>query len=186
MILDVLSDRDELRQAFEQLQQRWAEGAIPLQRAVGWQGGGGTFTVGWRPDERMWAVLGESTAEGRYWCGFGTQDATGTKLLTPVCELNPPTSGINKHLGGQFVRDYMGPIYFATTGNVGGGRAGVGKTAFTAWYGKEKLQRASCADGTRLNVFPIGRLDAFTLLRQIADFVRAVEDFKQSAVKAAR
>jgi len=128
MMLNVLSEPDAIQQAFNQLRGRWIEGAEPLDRSVGWQGGSGTFTVWWRKDERMWAVLEESTEEGHYWCGFGTQDATETKELIPVCEINPPISGVNKHLGGQFVRDYWGPIYFASTGNVGGGRAGVGKS----------------------------------------------------------
>jgi len=60
MMVDVLSEPDAIQQAFNQLRGRWIEGAEPLDRSVGWQGGGGTFTVWWRKDERMWVVLYQS------------------------------------------------------------------------------------------------------------------------------
>lgn len=96
---------------------------------------------------------------GRYWCAYGTQDPTESKTLSITCEINPPRSGVNRRCGGLFVRDSRGRIYLAHSGKVGGGGTGVGKTAFTAWYGHGNWQDVEWPDGNTTRMIIIGRVD---------------------------
>jgi hypothetical protein len=178
----VIEDAGELHSAFNQLKLRWMDLAVKFTRSVGYQGGGGKFDVYWNEREQTWALL--RPHENRYWCAFGTENPEVTSGLTITCEINPPQKGINRRCAGLFFQGSDGKVYLGHTGKVGGGRRGVGKTAFLEHYRGEsaELQWSDGQSGKALLVCELG--DA-TLPARISEFVRKVQEFKRKTVPIA-
>jgi hypothetical protein len=184
MELEPVTAAQDLRRCYETLRGQWADGAQRLDRYVGYQGGGGRFTVWWRPGERMWAIFDESAEVGRYWCGYGTEDATRIDSLSPIVEINMPIEGENRQVGGDFVKDWLGVIWLVHSGAVGGGRKGIGKTAFLNGAAGRQVGTVRWRDGQSTKVRIVARLTDSRLPRDIAAYARAVEAFKRSATQS--
>lgn len=145
---------------------------------LGFQGGGIAATVHWRSDLDLWMTF--QTVEKRYWAAFGVGNLFESGSKSIVVEINSPFEGINRRIGGVFMQDDSGRIYLGHRGGVGGGRPGIGKKAFMASMGPEKL--VDIQDGDRVSkVVMIGALDATDLPECVAAFVRRVEQFKKTA-----
>jgi hypothetical protein len=112
-----ISGRDKLREPYARLREQLADGAVALDRSVGWQG------------------------------------------------------------GGRLIRDDKQELYLAHTGKVGGGRKGIGKDAFSKWYGGTQ-RRIRAADGALEDLIILGRIGDPALIESIGEFARKVADFK--------
>ena len=91
--------------------------------------------------------------------------------LSIACELNPPEKDINRQCAGLFLRDTEGIIYVAHSGKIGGGRKGIGKSAFLSTY-RGARESVTWPDGTESEVIVIGRVDGDRLPAQVANFTR--------------
>ncbi len=149
-----------------------------LVRAIGYQGGGGTYTVYWHPRCRFWAAV-EPYHKGRHWCVYGTADPTAQVSLPIVCEINPLVDRVNRRCAGVFLRDGAGETYLAHTGKIGGGRPGIGKDAFTRFMRDATWRWVDWPDGKATQAIVVGRIDADDFLTQIVAFVGQVERFKE-------
>ncbi len=180
--LVLLTDRREIARAQENLQGHFKNGATK-QGAVslGFQGGRIDGAASWRADLGIWAVFRE--LEDRYWNAFGTVDPfEGSPSI--VVEINPPQEGSTRRLGGAFARDSEGGVFLVHRGKVGGGRKGVGKTAFMdSLPGKKALV---VHEGKSDPVVVVGSLDSVEFLEELASFVRSVERFKEQATTTDR
>lgn len=116
----------------------------------------------WHATERL---------ENRWWNGFGFGDPEAVPSLTIVAEVNPSFDG-SRRSAGAFLRDTKGNTWLAHTGRVGGGKKGVGKTAFLDTFSGS----VQTVDGYDYVV--IGRIDAKDFLDKLAAFVRTVHTFK--------
>jgi hypothetical protein len=99
-----------------------------------------------------------------------------------VCEVNSPFEGANRRVAGVFVRDSSGTLYLAHSGRVGGGRRGIGKEAFRAFFTDGDVREVQWPSGTVTETLVVGRLDDDRLPASVARFVRTVERFKQAVV----
>ena len=183
MPLTPMTGRHEIRQAFEALRARMQQGAEPILCSVGWHGGGDTLTVYWRPVEKVWSHLSDSYADDRYWCCFSTDDPRGSSPGI-TCEINPPFKRVNRRLGGVFAWDDDGEAVLVHTGKVGGGRAGIGKAAFHAFFRDGEVATLEWPTGVAEPVFVVGRLNDPDLPGKIAHFIRVVERFKAEVANA--
>ncbi len=174
-----LTECDEIASALNALEHKLSQGSQPLRRKIGYRGGGGVYTVYWRPHEGFWAAI-DPYHKGRHWCVYGTMDPTQETLLTIVCEVNPPVEGIRRQCAGAFLRDASGRIYLAHSGRIGGGRPGIGKEEFVAFYRGTNWQTVRWPDGRITRMIVAGRLDDPQLPAQIAAFVGEVSRFKES------
>jgi hypothetical protein len=150
---------------------------------VGWPGGNDTFTLYHHPAEGFWAVLEPDREVGRYWCALGTEDPIPSRMVGLVCEINSPFEGANRRVAGLFARDSSGTVYLAHSGRVGGGRRGIGKEAFRAFFTDGEVREVQWPSGTVTETLVVGRLDDDRLPASIARFVRTVEQFKVIAVQ---
>jgi 5-methylcytosine-specific restriction protein A len=101
-----------------------------------------------------------------------------------IVEINFPLQGINPKIGGVFARDATtNEVFLLHRGGIGGGRQGIGRRAFLAWYkqvspgrliGLEEGKRA--ADKCIL----VGHLVDDELLGGIYSLVQSVRNFKNS------
>ncbi len=174
-----LTSRNPIRQAFDAFSERLRRDAQEFRREVGYQGGGGSYPVYWRPEERFWSLL--ELADNRYWCCFGLENPNSQNSLTIVCEINPPLEGINRRCAGFFVEGDDGCTNVAHSGKIGGGKPGIGKQAFERSY-SGTWQTVRWPDGVRTRAVVIGAVDGENLPAEIRDFILQVQQIKQKAV----
>jgi len=178
--LTPLTDRDEIRQAFDITVSNLKDGAFAVNRKVGWHGGGGEFDIYWRSKEQFWFFVDPDREVTRYWCCFGTSDPANADNLTIVGEINPTKEGINRRNAGMFLVDQEGLTYLAHSGKVGGGRKGIGKSSFMAAYQGRNIAEVKWPDGITTTAIVVANIKDENLPERISDFVRAIQQFKQT------
>ena len=183
MKLTPLANRDEIRAAQSVLRARLRTGATILRRTVTWRGGNEKRWLYWHEKENFWAVFGTSDSGG-YWFPYGTTDPKPKhKSVGITCEINPPEDGIDRRRAGVFLRDTGSRIYLGHSGKIGGGRKGIGKNAFLAYY-RGPQQDIEWPDGKRTSIIVVSKLSSPTFLSALADFLFAVERFKLNTESA--
>jgi hypothetical protein len=182
MSLKPLTEKKETTEAFKLLFQNLTRECEKLTRTVGWQGGRATYPAYWNPRLRFWTLLRVLWKKERYWCCFGLKDATKHRGFSITGQLNPTIKGYNRRAAGAFVRDSQGRVYVAHSGKIGGGRSGIGKSAFVAAYRGKNWQTVTWPDNKQTEMIVIGRIDGAHLQSHIANFIREIDRFKKSAV----
>lgn len=182
MKLRALRDGDRIEQA-----QRVLEGRIRSSAdesgalTLGFQGGALETTVHWLSEQGIW--IGVSDLKNRFWIALGI----GNPFIDShpiVAEINSPKSGIDRRIAGLFLADHANRVYLAHRGRVGGGRKGIGKKAFLAWY-PEPCE--SFIDGSQPGeAIVIGSLDEPGLIDNLAVFGHRVARFKEQVVSPQR
>jgi hypothetical protein len=176
-----LRSPSEILGSFRSLSSILKKGSKPFHdQYIGWPGGGSHYTVYWRSRDSFWIAF--QKYKGRFWCGFGTNQPTRGKGLSITCEINAPLKGVDRRLAGVFVRDDSGIIYLAHSGRVGGGRRGIGKTAFLEYWRGENIEPVEWPDKKQTSVILIGRIDRAELSAQIGHFIHEVDAFKKQVV----
>lgn len=115
----------------------------------------------------------------RYWCCFGAKDATKYRSFSITGQLNPTINGFNRRAAGAFVRDSQGRVYVAHSGKIGGGRSGIGKSAFVAAYRGKNWQTVTWPDKKETEMIVIGRVDGTHLQGQVAHSIREIDRFPE-------
>ena len=181
-----ITNRNESELAFAMFKEHFVQGAhvFPGHR-VGFQGGGHECDVYWHGAFGVWGLFEPSLAKGRYWICYGSQNPADKSMLTITVETNPPFEGVNRRCAGAFLRDREDNLYIAHSGNVGGGRKGIGKTAFRAYTKNEQWRDVVWPNGECSMYRIISRLDAPDLPARMAEFVFEVARFKESVVSGA-
>jgi len=117
----------------------------------------------------------------RYWNAFGLSDEIDTSVsLSIVVEINIPQKGINRKVGGLFVRNSIsGNISLVHRGLVGGGRKNIGKEAFLRWNSKERT-RIKFHNKLEEELVVVSRLGSKAFLEDLDKFVMDVAEFKSA------
>src|SRR5437879_1975153 len=131
MNLIPVTDHKTISNAFAALRKRMTRDCERFQRALGWQGGYQEQTVYWNQREEIWSVFDPQMAMNRCWCAFGTDDPSKHKSLNIIMECNPPHEGVDRRCGGAFLTQNR-HVFLARSGKIGGGRKGIGKSAFVS------------------------------------------------------
>ena len=177
--LTPLTDCDEIAAAYSNFVSQLTAGVPPLRKAVGWRSGSGEFDVYWHEDERLWCLFESDQAGNRYWCCFGPDDPNGQELLSITCEINFPFDGVNRRVGGVFLKDDDGRVFIGHSGKIGGGHEGVGKERFLKYLDDPTRTQVAWPDGTTTEMLVLGVLDTPGFVRGVATFVSEVAAFKR-------
>ncbi len=134
--------------------------------------------------EDLWAAFSPPEQEDstkRYWNGFGVfREGAGAQNIT--VEINIALHVNTARVAGYFAQEPVsGAIYLMHSGKIGGGRLGVGKSAFLAWS-KSELVGTADGEGDVRGGIVIGRIDDPDLAGRIWRFVQLVAAFKAAAV----
>jgi hypothetical protein len=121
----------------------------------------------------------EFLTKRQYHCNsFGIGDFTQHPTVVAACEINFPPGGVNRRIAGAFARNSDGLLHVLHSGKIGGGRKGIGKSSFKTSY---KGRWVSALRGGKEESFVlIGKMASPDFIKHLAEFVRAVRDFKQS------
>lgn len=146
--------------------------------------------VVWRPDSRemdivhnneYWFVSVSPNRDqntARYWNSIGSYHENGN--LQIAVEINIPIASNERMVSGFFAKDdTTGIIYLMHDGGVGGGRKGVGKTAFLAWSGEKPIPASDSQGEVRLGIV-VTPIKPRVIDSHIARFAQKVLDFKQA------
>jgi len=113
----------------------------------------------------------------RYWNAFGLQINQNT-AQSIVVEINPQIEGKNKSVAGLFGRDdKTGEYFLLHRGKVGGGRKGIGKSAFRDWHRGDWLE-VECEDSSEEAIL-LGNIESPQLIKNITKFTQEVDKFKK-------
>lgn len=98
-------------------------------------------------------------------------------------EINTPFEGANGKIAGFFARDNeTGSVYLFHSGRVGGGTAGVSKTAFLTWSGQRLVEVFDSSGNTRDGVL-VMPVEGLASTRSAIHYVEKIVGFKK-AVRA--
>ena len=145
-----------------------------------------TKTITWRPNKTVRRVYWHqkqnfwgSPNASDYWCPFGVTNPSSVSTLRMTCQINPAQNQDDRSRGGVFLRDSKGSLYVAHSGNVGGGKQGVGKLAFLDFYPGD-LEEVEWGDGVVSRVIVIGRLGSPSLMDDLGSYIHQIALFKKS------
>lgn len=128
----------------------------------------------------FWTIFGETGYE-QLWNTYGLGNPFDGGSRNMVCHLTVPSEGINRSVGAVYARGPEGDVYIMHRGKIGGGREGIGKTAFwDAVVERDDIESGWVQDGKRVTQMAIvTKLGVEnSTLRNIANFVRAVREIK--------
>lgn len=168
----------ESQSAFKELARILGQNTKPVDTVVGWPGGSFQATVHWSDQYGFWHYLYEE--DSKYWCAYGVGRPIPGRNTNITCEINPPTAGVDRRLGGIFLRDSAGNVYLAHTGKVAGGRPGIGKSQFLDHY-KRPTTRVEWPGGVLSEAFVFGRIGGKEFLPSLSAYLRAVDTFRSVA-----
>ncbi len=151
---------------------------------IGFRGGNKDLQIYAAGKRKLWVAFSESTStkNKRYWNAFGVYEPDLSAQSITV-EINIPIDNNSGSVAGFFAEDKeTGDIFLMHSGKVGGGRPGIGKSAFLVWS-KHKLIEITDDSGKTRTGIAVGKLQDPGLAERIWAFVRSVQSFKDQAVK---
>jgi len=181
MTLLPLTERHEISTAYREMTERLKVSTQAFDRKIGYHSGYNQEKVYWHDDLGFWWLLNRTVAGNRWWCCYGIENPEHQDMLSITVETNSPFEGVNRRIGGLFVKDEAGRVYIAHSGKVGGGRPGIGKEAFWESYGGEQVETVEWPDGRESRTIVISPVDSERLPAHIARFVHEVARFKNAA-----
>ncbi|MFT8676404.1 MAG: hypothetical protein ABF990_14080 [Acetobacter sp.] len=153
------------------------------KKNVGHPGGNADQIIYSNGDGLLWVAFGGLTQDEptlRYWNAFGLYEAKKNAQNITV-EINIAVDSNTAQVSGFFAQDSKtGDIFLMHSGKIGGGRQGIGKSAFLVW---SKANRVDVIDvkGTIRHGIVIGKIDQSDLTQRIEKFVLDVKEFKDYA-----
>ncbi|HHF2997992.1 TPA: HNH endonuclease [Vibrio diabolicus] len=125
--------------------------------------------------------IDEEGASKRYWNGFGVaKELNDVRSNNIVVEINIPIVGINRRVSGAFATDNEGKTYLLHRGRIGGGRKGIGKSAFLDWADR-KLNDVESSEAVE-QYLVVCCLDDKLFDSNLYEFIKDIYNFKKYAV----
>lgn len=180
MSLTRVTDLKVVDRAARKIVRAFREGGVASTEIVGFPSGSIEERVYWRPDLGVWLCRHDKfngTTLNRIWLAYGMQEPGSVNGLSITVEINFPREGINRKVAGLLAARPGGALVVCHNGRLGGGKKGIGKAAFTSWYGGEPVEVVD-GDGRTTMTYAIADLDSDRLAYQLAEYVHACAAFK--------
>jgi transcriptional regulator with XRE-family HTH domain len=179
---EVLTDRADIARARKLLRARIVKASSkPREMALGTKGGTGWDKVYYMPAVDIWTAFEHPDGEW-LWNTYGIGDPFDGGSRDLVCHLSVPAEDINRRIGAVYARAKGSRATFILhRGRIGGGREGVGKSAFFEHY---KGELVTALDGERVTEFAlVGAVESASFLKDLAQFVHAVKKIKDTVTR---
>lgn len=169
---------DDSMGVFEALRAALLNDGPQIKRTVGFRGGYVEKMITWHSRVGMWSLLDPDEARNRFWCCFGVQNPKDVENLNITVEINPRLEGTDLQVAGAFTKDARGVVHLCHNGKIGGGKPGIGKTAFFQHY-RGEIEKMSYKGGL-VDVVDLGPIDSHRLPERLAGFAREVGRIKRA------
>jgi hypothetical protein len=179
-LVEATAEKRKIQQGFRRI----FENALAPQgeRIVGHPGGAAKVALFSSGAGTLWCGFHRDTESpiSRYWNPFGIFEPDhSTQTIT--AELNIPIDTNNELVAGFFAKDTDSRlIYLMHTGRIGGGRKGIGKSAFLAWSKLRPVPVFQSDGGQRMGIV-IGPIKRDVIVERVSKFVDTVSKFKALA-----
>ena len=195
-----IENRVENKRAIQLLIERLKVGSKECKgKILGFQGGNMHCDIWWNKKHGFWYYL-ESHEKilNRLQCSseekrrrlkknsvrrevlfLGLDNPNQSSNLSITVEFSMPVDSLNMQVAGCILTDSKNNIYIGHSGKIGGGRAGIGKVAFTNWYPEDSYP-ITWGDKTRQLLF-IARVKSKTFQSELKTFISRVKKFKEDA-----
>lgn len=149
---------------------------------IGFLGGNENRQIYAAGEGKLWVAFGEgesnSSGKTRYLNLFGVYEPDLSQQIS-IVEINIPIDDNRRNVAGFFAEDKeTGDIFLMHDGRVGGGRAGISKSAFLA-CSKHKLIKIAEDNGKIRIGIAVANLQDSDLSGRIWAFVKSVQSFKE-------
>lgn len=180
MILTALTDQKDIELAYAKFEKRvtGSYGRM-VDCTIGWPDGTMKTQVKWHSEVGVWSYFDPNPDGNHYWCTFGMDNPQVNPYVDITCEINMVFEGIGRRVAGRFAKDTHGEVYLLHSGKVGGGRPGIGKTAFRKFFKGDQILTVAWPDGDETYDILIGSLSDPELIKHIGRFVNEVAQFKK-------
>ncbi len=178
LLIESTSEKRKLQQKFRWIFQKRLK--PQGKRTIGYPGGHTEESMFADGTGGIWYSFSHltETAVKKYWNPFDIFDPNRS-VQTIVVELNIPIDTNGQQVAGFFARNIeSGLSYLMHTGRVGGGRPGIGKSAFLAWS-KLKPMSVLQGDGQERFGIVIGAMEENEIVERVSSFVSKVSKFKE-------
>ena len=169
---------DDAREAFDVLAATLARNGTAVRGRVGYKGGFVDSDVTWHGSVGMWSLLDSEQADRRFWCCFGVDDPRKATSVDIAVEINPRHHGTDLLVAGAFAKDARGAVHLCHNGKIGGGRKGVGKSAFFRHFSDPGGLKKMLYQGKHADVVDLSPVTSPELPRRLAWFAREVARIK--------
>ncbi|MCP1220360.1 hypothetical protein NKW45_00665 [Acetobacter orientalis] len=154
------------------------------KKNVGHPGGNADQTIYSNGNRLLWVAFGGLTYDQptlRYWNAFGVYDSKN-KAQNITVEINIPVDSNTAQVSGFFAKDSRtGDVFLMHSGRIGGGRPGIGKSAFLVWS-KANLVEVADAQGQIRHGIIVGKINQIDFVQNIEKFVLNVKKFKDYVI----
>ena len=157
------------------------ERTTPQKAVVGFHSGNVHCRVAWNAEIGLWLMYPPKSWDRRQLV-FGTQNPElhRSRSLSITVQINIGKGAAGRERAGAVLSGGRG-LYLAHNGGIGGGKEGIGKSAFLSWYREQVAEPVIALDGDGMTPYiligKIGKSTAF--LYALRDFVHAVYRFKK-------
>lgn len=142
-----------------------------VESITGAQDGSGRCSCLWFEKYHIWSTSGHGS--GNYYLNsFGIQSPLEQSHLSLTVQINPAYEGILGRNAGGFVMDKNNRIYLIHNGGIGGGKKGIGPTAF--WHKYKGLTAELKKQRDSKKVAVIAELGTTNFVQCIVEFVKFV------------
>ncbi len=139
---------------------------------------GGNKTLKAHHDDKLWFATKFRSDANFYWNVYGLNPKSRCSNDNTV-QINIPVKGINRLIGGLFAENKKAKkVYLMHRGRVGGGRKGIGKTAFVSWY-KGRARTVYEQDERSSKAFLVTAIHDPHIANKVVRFVQDVSRFKR-------
>jgi len=180
--LEALFDTEEIAKVFRKFKQKFSDGERVFTN-VGFSSGSVDIEAIWHPDLSVWSYFDPEwrVKPDSYGCLFGIDDPKLKKTNFITLEINYNHTNPQKNTAGRFIKE-DNEYFIGHSGKIGGGKQGIGKTAFLNYYNAGNLIPIQWKDGSIEDVIVIGALSDPTFAIKISKFVHQVASFKKQIV----
>lgn len=182
----VLIPEAKRKAAQRELEHRLKRDLMPQgKRNIGFPGGNVDLQIYSAGEGKLWVAFGGLNSDvRRYWNAFGVYQPDRPAQSISV-EINIPIDANGGRVAGFFAEDSeTGDIFLMHSGRVGGGRPGIGKSAFLVWSRAKLIDVADGKGGVRPGI-AVAELRDPDLVGRIWAFVQSVHSFKDRAATGA-
>lgn len=179
-MLQIITDETEIAECQEKLEALLDKHlTLKGEYTIGFPSGSWVCDVAYNSNVWFTNHKIENTTSPRFWNGFGlSNELNENKSNNIVVEINIPSDGINRRVSGFFARNNeTREILLMHRGKIGGGRKGIGKNAFLAWY-QPVMQQVNSADGKIEEALAITSLKSKKFISGLTLFIEKVSQFK--------
>lgn len=137
---------------------------------IGYHGGSFQKTVNYSDELDLWYATWNHKGICKNLFGIGRPNENGSNSMTG--QINIPIDNLDRSIAGALALSDDGDVYLLHRGNIGGGKSGIGKSAFLENFRGDLQEVDEC--GKTTNFCVIGQITSIVLADLVKSFIEEI------------